>query len=39
VEVTIKRIAVGGLVGAAAVWGVFSWSLVGAFAAHLLTNG
>lgn len=36
---TIKKVALGGAVTAAAIWGIFSWSLIGAFAAHLLTNG
>jgi len=34
-----KKIALGLGLAAVAVWGFFWWSLVGAYTAHLFTNG
>jgi hypothetical protein len=36
---SVKKVAVGGVLAAMACWGFFAWGLTGAFIAHLFTNG
>ncbi len=36
---SIRKVAIGGVLAAMVLWGVFAWGLTGAFIAHVFTNG